>query len=145
MKLCKSCDTEKARYKFGVRAMSVDGLSAKCNECASKYDKARANDPHRVKARADYAKTEAGKAAHSRGARAWIERNAIKKGASTMVGNAVRDGKLIKPETCEACGSIPSRLHGHHDDYAKPLDVRWLCPGCHSKWHQENGRGANAE
>jgi len=145
MKLCRSCNTEKSIVEFGFRAASNDGLAAKCKECAKEYDKARANAPHRIKARADYAKTEVGKAAHSRGARAWVERNAIKKGASTMVGNAVRDGKLIKPDTCHACGSTPNRLHGHHDDYAEPLSVRWLCPGCHSKWHKENGPGDNAE
>ena len=31
-----------------------------------------------------------------------------------------------------------------HDDYAKPLSVRWLCGKCHTAWHQENGEGLNA-
>lgn len=40
----------------------------------------------------------------------------------------------MKPRHCENCGQFVEKsrnLHAHHDDYAKPLDVRWLCPKCH--------------
>jgi ribosomal protein L37AE/L43A len=46
---------------------------------------------------------------------------------------AVRRGKLqIQP--CEKCGA--SEAEKHHDDYSKPLDVRWLCRGCHMEHHE---------
>lgn len=143
-KECRSCNTVKNSLEFCRRTASVDGLSAKCKECQKEYDRRRANLPHRVKARSDYAKTEQGLAAGSRAKKAWIDRNTIKRAASTIVGNAVRDGRILKQDSCEQCKSKPSRLHGHHDDYAFPLVVRWLCPGCHNKWHKENGEGANA-
>jgi hypothetical protein len=46
-------------------------------------------------------------------------------------------GKL-KPTACEDCGT-KKNLHGHHDDYAKPLVVRWLCGVCHRKTHGARG------
>ena len=144
VKLCGSCNEEKDFSDFHKRSASNDGLSAKCRGCQKEYDKQRANLPHRVKARLDYSKTEGGIAAGNRAKKMWEKRNAIKRGANIIVGNAVRGGRLFKPETCEDCGSTPNRLHGHHDDYAFPLIVRWLCPGCHNKWHKENGEGLNA-
>ena len=143
-KKCGKCKKDKHVDMFGNRAASNDGKAAICKECQKEYDRKRANLPHRVKARIDYSKTEEGKAAGARAKKAWDERNVIKKSASVMVGNAVRDGKIIKPELCESCNSKPGLLHGHHDDYAYPLVVRWLCPGCHNKWHKENGEGLNA-
>lgn len=61
------------------------------------------------------------------------------------VRDAVKRGELIKPDACEACSEVvePRLLTGHHDDYARPMDVRWLCPCCHRAWHKEHGRGAN--
>jgi len=59
-----------------------------------------------------------------------------------MVTNAVRDGKIIKPDSCEQCGTT-GRLHGHHDDYSKPLKVRWLCVACHHQWHAKYGEAKN--
>jgi len=62
--------------------------------------------------------------------------------ANCMVNNAIRNNKLFR-DPCEICGATKN-IHAHHDDYAKPLNVRWLCPVHHSQWHKENGEGANA-
>ncbi len=40
-----------------------------------------------------------------------------------------------RDKTCEGCGSS-GRLHRHHEDYAKPLDVELLCPACHGARHR---------
>lgn len=42
-------------------------------------------------------------------------------------------GKLAKMP-CEKCGTPDSEKH--HDDYEKPLDVRWLCRACHLAEHR---------
>ena len=144
MKICGSCKESKPVDMFGIRKASPDGLAHKCKSCQSIYDKARANAPHRVKARLEYQQTEQGRKASNEAKIRYTEKNAVKRGASQLVGNAVKAGRLIKPDSCECCGSKPSRLHGHHNDYAFPLSVRWLCPGCHSQWHKKNGEGANA-
>ena len=58
-----------------------------------------------------------------------------------LLAQAKRNKKLI-PTLCEVCGSN-KRICGHHDDYLKPLSVRWLCTACHNKWHAKNGEGKN--
>ena len=129
---CKECRKAKVRAN---RAKNIGYYRA--------YDNARAMRPDRVAARESYAKTPNGLAAFRKARKKWESKNFIKKGASTIVGNAVRDGLLEKPSRCESCQSAPNRLHGHHDDYAKPLEVRWLCSVCHRQWHTENGEAKN--
>lgn len=40
-----------------------------------------------------------------------------------------------KPTCCQRCGRKQHDIHAHHDDYARPLDVQWLCRSCHIKHH----------
>ena len=141
MKICGSCKIEKASSEFHNRSASKDGLTSKCKDCQREYDRARLRDPKRMKMRRDYQKTESGKAAHNAATKRWVERNAIKRAAHILTGNAIRDGRLLK-EPCEVCGS--EVVHAHHDDYAEPLSVRWLCDEHHNQWHMENGEGLNA-
>jgi hypothetical protein len=61
--------------------------------------------------------------------------------AHVITGNAIRDKKLFQ-EPCEVCGSSKN-VHAHHDDYSKPLNVRWLCAAHHRQWHIENGEAKN--
>lgn len=51
-----------------------------------------------------------------------------------QIYEAIREGRMYKPNTCEECGA-EVRLHAHHEDYSKPLDVIWLCTNCHKKRH----------
>jgi hypothetical protein len=53
-----------------------------------------------------------------------------------LVRKALNQGLLVK-KPCEICGS-EKHLRAHHDDYNKPLDVRWLCPRHHFEWHKKN-------
>jgi len=43
--------------------------------------------------------------------------------ARTAVGNAIANGKLER-KPCEICGE---KAQAHHENYAEPLNVRWLC------------------
>jgi len=52
--------------------------------------------------------------------------------------NATR--KLTK-QPCEKCGA--KKVEAHHDDYAEPLNVRWLCSCCHNLWHKDHGEAKN--
>ena len=49
---------------------------------------------------------------------------------------AIKRGELVKPAVCSGCGAQATRPWGlqcHHRDYSNPLDVEWLCPGCHAR------------
>ena len=56
---------------------------------------------------------------------------------------AIKRGTLV-PGPCEVCGITGTMEDGrnivqaHHDDYNKPLDVRWLCQEHHHEWHKSN-------
>lgn len=71
----------------------------------------------------------------------YRENNPKKYKAHSMVGRTIKSGKLI-PQPCFVCGA--EKVHGHHCDYDKPLEVLWLCPEHHSEWHRLNGEGLNA-
>lgn len=44
----------------------------------------------------------------------------------------VKRGKVNKTP-CEVCGK--NEVEGHHQDYNKPLEVRWLCKFHHLRLH----------
>ena len=58
------------------------------------------------------------------------------KQANHKVEKAIMRGKLTKMP-CEKCGATET-VYAHHDDYNKPLEVRWLCVDCHFDWHSKN-------
>lgn len=54
----------------------------------------------------------------------------------TKAYRVVHNAKLLK-QPCEVCGN-PNSI-AHHDDYSKPLEVRWLCHTCHNRLHSGGG------
>jgi len=145
MKTCSCCNTEKPEEDFQVRKASKDGRTASCKQCLQKRDAAR-YPKEKVKRSAlmkAYVATPDGMAAANAAKVRWKNKNTIKRAAHVLLGNRIADGTIVKPTRCSVCGK-EGRIHGHHDDYAYQLIVRWLCAQCHTDWHKENGEGANA-
>jgi hypothetical protein len=151
VKTCFKCGAEKPLTEFYVHPAMGDGRLNKCKVCTradvrrnyanniahyQAYERNRAMAPHRVATRAAYADTPSGKMALARARAKYIAENPDKRASHIAVGNAVRSGKLIK-QPCEICGT--DKVHAHHDDYSKPLQVRWLCPSHHFVHHKEHG------
>jgi hypothetical protein len=56
------------------------------------------------------------------------------------VRRAVRDALAngtLKKMPCEVGSDCRGRIEAHHDDYDKPLDVRWLCKKHHAEVHTQ--------
>ena len=65
-----------------------------------------------------------------------VRRSVLKHHARQMarmaVANAVRKGILFRPFFCPRCEGS-AEVHAHHEDYSRPLEVKWMCRSCHSK------------
>lgn len=137
MKKCFKCENVKPLSEFYKHAQMADGHLNKCKECTKKdstehrnenLEKIRAYDRKRgCRQSADYCKEYRAKYPN-------------KYKAHTAINNAIRDGRM-KRLNCEICGL---EGHAHHDNYAYPLTVRWLCPAHHHQWHAKHGEALNA-
>ncbi len=63
----------------------------------------------------------------------------IQRLAQQKIKRALRKGEIVRPDSCERCGNAwggkkSMKPHAAHIDYARPLDVVWLCPSCHARW-----------
>lgn len=52
--------------------------------------------------------------------------------ARWLARRAIKSGKITR-RPCEICGN--AKVDAHHDDYSRPLDVRWLCRPHHNEHH----------
>lgn len=57
----------------------------------------------------------------------------LKQAARLILNTALRNG-IITRGKCLVCQGI--NAHAHHDDYTKPLEVKWLCPLHHNQFHK---------
>lgn len=117
MKTCKTCLVTKDESEFYPIAKIY--LSSNCKDCSKviskqwqRENKEKASD---IMRRHRNANPDRYKARN----RVFVE---------------IRAGRLIK-KPCEVCGIL--KVEAHHDDYSKPLDVRWLCKKHHVKIEQQ--------
>jgi hypothetical protein len=130
MKKCFKCRRVLPLTEFYRHPMMADGHLGKCRACTRKdvqenYTKKR--DHYLDYERSRYNADRIASIAASR------DRHPDHLRARRAVHVAVANGSL-KRTPCEVCGA--QKVEGHHDDYSKPLDVRWLCRKHHAQWHR---------
>ena len=135
-KKCFKCGLVKSIDEFYKHKMMLDGHLGKCIDCTKsdvrknyqsksveerrRYEKARGLTPNRRLSRVEVGKR-------------YREKYPEKISARRAVRYALQSGKLEKG-ACEFEGSECSGpIHAHHDDYTKPLKVRWFCEHHHRK------------
>ena len=153
-KRCFKCQCLKPLDDFYRHSKMADGHLNKCKSCTkadvSKYraenlERCQEYDRNRfqydlerrslqIDQSREWAKNNPEKMAEVRAQ--WSDRNPEKHQCHTSLKNAVRDGKITKSASCQSCGTSDGRIHGHHPDYTKPLEVMWLCATCHSRQHR---------
>ena len=150
MKMCRRCHKNKKLSEYYKHAQMFDGHLNICKECTKKriaehreanidsiraYDRMRGQSEHRKERALGYIKSEDRKKNNTKSNNEWRKRNPEKFSAHSAINNAIRS-KRIEKKKCEKCGRVDN-VHGHHDDYSKKLDVKWLCATCHLKLHRE--------
>ena len=58
----------------------------------------------------------------------------IKHRVRALTRSFIKAGKLIR-QPCEVCNTV-ERVEAHHDDYEKPMEIRWLCHKHHMEYHR---------
>jgi len=78
----------------------------------------------------------------SKDERARHKKDPVKWHARTTLHRKVWWGVIKKPSVCQDCGARKQKreIHGHHEDYTKPLEVIWVCIDCHWKRHKAERR-----
>lgn len=132
MKKCFKCGQKKRIGEFYSHPKMADGHLNKCKECtksdvklhrlcnldqAHAYGQARAQNPERRAACIKYQ-------------RQLRKKNHAQYKARVLVARSIRSGRIVRPSACTHCLKN-GPVEGHHEDYSKPLEVRWLCFKCH--------------
>lgn len=97
------------------------------------YDR---NREARIAYAKEYQQTEHGKQKKQAQRREWTKNNPRVRQAGMKVYKAIQSGRLIR-KPCEICGG---EAQAHHEDYSKPLEVRWLCQTHHAELHKRQRR-----
>lgn len=114
-KCCFKCGVEKALTEFYVHPQMGDGRLNKCKACT------RADVRENYSKNVDYY-------------RAYDRERGYRPGPQHKVVARMATRQLER-KPCEVCGE--TKVEAHHDDYLKPLDVRWLCKRHHAEVHTE--------
>jgi ribosomal protein S27AE len=130
MKRCPRCEETKPETEFHKAVKRADGLYAYCKPC-SRERVHEWESSHSEARRAACRRREQRHPGRKR--RGTPEQESARR----AVKIELKHGRLARPTECPSCGRSDSKVHAHHDDYAKPLDIEWLCARCHGRLHKQ--------
>ena len=130
-KQCFKCLTVLPLTEFYAHPMMADGHLGKCKTC-TKRDVMAHRDKNLEKIRA-YDRSRGTRMTSEATAR-WLENGGTKKVAAHRAVKRALDRGYMTKKPCEVCGAT-EKIHAHHDDYEKRLEVRWLCVKHHRQHH----------
>ena len=147
-KKCSRCGVVRGSEDYGIDRKATTGLTSECKPCrraekkakrlanlevAHEAERRRANKPEAAAKAKDWrAKNIDRRRLYSK---AQQKRDRVKVRARVALSKAKRSGAVTVPDFCSSCG-LAGPVEGHHEDYSKPLEVTWLCTGCHTRLHR---------
>lgn len=147
MKTCSRCKEEKSLSLYRKNKSKVDGYDYMCKKCRNRYDREWRKGKGKVKYYTYHRKYEStskykNKKKKYRRKPEVMERQRVrvkedyKKYPEKMKARHLAS-RLSSPTNCERCKKKNKKLHKHHYDYSKPLDVIFLCTICHGFVHRK--------
>lgn len=137
--MCPTCGHWKPSRDYYARSKSWNGIGVQCRKCHIEGNvRTRDKGLSRDSTRKSMARMRLLNPEKQRKRERIAARNrkwSHKSEARYQLNLAVRRGDVVKPDGCIRCGQI-NKLHAHHSDYSKPLEVEWLCTLCHGKEHR---------
>lgn len=148
-RVCNICKRRKRITSFYTDSNIVNGYSGHCKKCnlAKSRKYYLLSRKKRLKYAAKYRRdnidqvTASVKRAHAnnpksvaRSTAVYKKRHKHKIKARRILYQALLLGKVIRG-VCEKCGL--SKVDAHHEDYTKPLKVRWFCRRHHMELHRK--------
>ena len=131
MKTCTKCKTEKQSTEFNTDRSRETGLTPWCKLCQSIAWKKRYREGYK-KVHLKKVWLGGDKKRIREYNKRKFKKHSFKIKAQAKLRYAIKTGK-IKRLPCEVCGIKKS--HGHHENYNKPYDVKWLCDNHHKEVH----------
>ena len=126
-------DHRKERCEYG-RVYYQENRKERCEYYRKRYQENKEKITRYVRR---YNQTDKGKESERRSNKKTRDKYPEKTKANRKLRSAIRSGKITKPGTCSMSDEHCSgRIHGHHEDYSKPLDVTWLCSYHHARLHR---------
>lgn len=137
LKTCFKCNESQPLTEFYKHGQMADGHLNKCKACTRRdsnrnrrrnIDKIQAYDRMRYR-RDEYRRRQLRSL--------YWARTPDQKKCNYLVGNAIRDGRMTRPDGCWYCGK-ECKPEAHHSFYdPERFDVvTWLCRSCHVRAHK---------
>lgn len=141
MKRCSTCEQSFDHSNFYTDTRRTDQLKSQCKKCHClttqlSRDPARHRDNNRRWMRESkyYSRPEV---REREMLRSRVKNKSVEAKARALANRAIDLGFLVRPTDCPRCGNR-AKIHAHHVDYSRPLDVLWLCVECHGKEHRRH-------
>lgn len=120
MTKCARCGKRKKYVHIHAQRTAKDGELKSyfwCRDCNTERQR-------------EFRNTENGRESTRKAVAKSIAKHWHKQKARIALNRQVKLGNIIRPKQCPVCKKY-KKVEGHHDDYSKPLEVKWVCRQCH--------------